>query len=220
MRIQTEGAVDAVGNLLQVHTADTSRTIEITLGADVGDSSPKEIVFTKSGKEVMPYALIEAADNKAVVLRSLVPGYGGSFFAVEVNDADAEFALTFIENLISITPKATTTCAELVSAINNNPLLKGKITALTDGTTEVITPEQAKTYLKGWDSGAGGTLVRIYNDSDEVCFVGNFPESEEGEASMPIPGKSCEYVIVDVGEKLVFKGEIGDKVYLTPTRNY
>lgn len=221
MRLQTEGAVDATGKALPVAILDTKATVAVTLNETLASSSPASTTFGATEK-TYPSCTIAAANDKTVTITSILGGYDGSHISVTVADAGASLAVAVSGKDITITPKANSTCALVAAAIN--AAAGHLVVATTNGTTEVVAATQAKQYLAGWDRGGSGTLVRAYNAANGVCFIGGFPEGNNGTptASMPMGAGAEMWIMVDAGEKIVAKAASGvtGVLYLTPSRKY
>lgn len=232
MRLQTEGAVDATGKALPVFVPNTKATIDITLNTAVttstyGSLGTAYVQFGKTSK-TYPSCTIAAESGKIVTLTSLLGGYDGSHISVTVGNDGSDLAITVSGKDITIVCDSNTgsgtgtTCAELVAAINADSQASKLVYATTDGTTQEVTAAQAKQYLTGWDAGRLGTLVRAYNSGSNKCFIGTFPEANNGTptASMPIPPGGIEWLMVEPGDKIVAYGTASDHLYLTPMRKY
>lgn len=224
MRLQTEGAVDATGKALPVAILDTKATVAVTLHETLASSSPASTTFGATEK-TYPSCTLTSASTGTITITSILGGYDGSHISVTVAAADTALAVAVSGKDITITPKANSTLAQVAAAIAAHTLASMLITATVVGTSShVITAEQPKQYLTGWDRGSLGTLVRAYNAANGVCFIGGFPEGNNGTptASMPMGAGAEMWFMVDAGEKIVAKAASGvtGVLYLTPSRKY
>ena len=226
MRLQTEAAVDANGKPIPVFVPDTKATVDVTLNTATTTSSPASTTFGATSK-TFPSCSLLSSSTGTVLITSKLGGADGCNISVTVATAaenqDDAVIVSVSGKDITITPdNGGNTMTQVAAAITAHEAASKLVTAVVVGTGSHTLTTNAKQYLRGWDAGMLGTLVRCYNSGDHVCFIGLFPESDFGTptASMPIASGTTEYIMVGPGEKIVARGTATEHLYLTPMRKY
>lgn len=209
--------IDQFGHPVPVGNLKTRGTQAITLTSNA-------VVYASnafsSKTRTMASAVLQADGDAYITLTSRDESSESERVSVIVNEAGASLAVAVVGgNAIQITPKADSTCKEVVEAIAANPKANDLVSAVASNDEAVIDASQAKQYLDGWDAGNIGVYVRMWGTQD--FFYGKYSEAETKPktASCPVTAGVEVWEFVEPGDKISLKSVTnGAIVYITPAK--